>query len=659
MEQSEETVSKESSVNGKDEQLSMLETNVQKSPEKKKFCNTVFATKMRNRRKEEKLKEIDTADVLTNCKGKSIDVKRINPEAVPKLITAVGQKHRRRKRWNRWKLGMAAKKKKPAVKSPKKEEVRVETDKSMYLNFTKKDQKNSLELDLINSESSAINDDVQRRKSLRHLAPNVIPDQKYDSEIKTDKESIPKTEIFSCRRTELFIGKLNTRESRILNIEKLFGPVSQNNNKSIENGNKDLTEKNEGKRTAFVSDANSSVKESKSFENKESENCRDAESFTKKGKSENKHKNKLKNRRTLGIADTEKELVNQESKNSSDKVNETKENIDEETSCRRTIPFEGKNIDKPPSGVPETSIDIACPNDVNIKLDSRKENVNTEQSSSSIDSNPKQNSSDVIHKKSKTSSSNVKAKSDSNLTSSDAKLKSSKDTDMSNEKSKSESSQVQNNTEMDSSIKDANTILDVLNKTGSILDETAKDHSMEVKEGDSSVEVKKLLNSSNETKTKMNVSNNINMKLDKLPDNTDSQSTESQFTDSENEDWSCSRTEPFVGKYYSHCSRTLPYVRPVNKVNPADAPGTSSDLKTNKNSKPESISNNRLVLSDADKSSSETNIPRNSESESVDCTAHTNLGSNSETLVQNGEWKFRRKRQKTITEDEDQVFLHN
>ncbi|XP_031783165.1 uncharacterized protein LOC100678834 isoform X1 [Nasonia vitripennis] len=682
--------SKESNVNGKDEHLSALGTNVQKPLEKKKFCNTVFATKMRNRRKEEKLKEINTTEVLDSCKGKSIDVKHIDPKAVPKLIAAATtattatemtgaiQKHRKRKRWNRWKLGMDTKKKKSTLKNPKVNKVnnaRVSDRSTSESNPVKTDSSTiKEEVEGNKLETSTVNGDMHRRKSLRHLAPNVIPNQKHVSEIKPDKETIPTTEIFSCRRIEPFIGKLKTRESRILNIEKLLnGPNLKNNNEPIANGNRNLPDKKEEKRTAFVPEINSTVKQSKSDENKESDNCMDAKSFTnkessikesksynnkesddckdaksstKRQKSENKHKNKLKNRSTIGIADTEKKLVDPESKNTPNKVNETKENEDEEISCRRTIPFEGKIIDKPASGITEISKNIACPNDVNIELDAVKENVNTEHSCSSMDSNSKQNSSDVIHKKSKASN-NMKAKSDSNLTSGDVKLKSSKDINMSNEKSKNESYQVQNDSETDSSIKDANALLHVLNKTNTIFDKTAKDQSIEVNEEDSFVQVKDLSNSSSETNTKINVLNNASMELDKLPE-----SVESQRSDSEHGNWSCSRTEPY--KYYFHCSRTLPYVRPVNKAKTAVTSGASSDQVNHNNQQPESISNHKLTLNETEKSNSETNIPRNSESESVDCMVDTNLGSNSET-VQNGEWKFRRKRQKTFIEQENKI----
>ena len=100
-------------INNDDKSTSsnLLEEN-EKPPPQKKFYNTQFAIKMRNRKLIQKLRNLAAEEVLTACKSVSVNVIRLSSDSVPKVINTVDQKIRKKKRFQ-WKLGKTKIKKKP------------------------------------------------------------------------------------------------------------------------------------------------------------------------------------------------------------------------------------------------------------------------------------------------------------------------------------------------------------------------------------------------------------------------------------------------------------------------------------------------------------------------------------------------------------------
>ena len=144
---------------------------------KKKFANTVFAEKMRQRKLEEKLKRIDSEQILKSCKPVSVKVSRLPSDLISKISKSREHKKKRKKKYQ-WQLGVI-----------------------------KKIKRNS--------------------ESVKHIDNSFMNETRHYSSASSDNGSYMVTagiESFNeekCRRVLPFVGKLNTKEARNSYIEHL------------------------------------------------------------------------------------------------------------------------------------------------------------------------------------------------------------------------------------------------------------------------------------------------------------------------------------------------------------------------------------------------------------------------------------------------------
>ena len=705
MEQSEETEPNLEHADNKHAQSTIQDENTQKSVAKKKFRNTVFATKMRNRRKEEKLKNIDSEEVLTSCKSVSVEVQRLSSSVVPKVVSAI-QNRNHKKRKLQWKKG----------KTRKRKKIRATTDKFLNDNDLNEQnnvsEKNTCTGQLPNHPNnkgelvSSVDKDTKKRQSNRHTNSVFVEKCDYHNE---------SGEKFSCRRTEPFIGKFVTKEARTLNIERFLKvdieSEIQNNKETVNDNQKNPIDENEVNATLTKNQSNPKV--AKDIENNKSDNIISRESsgniesntnletVKNQDKNTNKENNKSKENHKSEVIDTcitntsinvKEMLINQESNKSSNIV-DTKDDVkDEETSCRRTIPFVRKIPRKPPPAVPEKPIEEKT-SEQSTKSDSLSNTTDAKPHISSSDKHEKCDLPKDVNAKSEFSK-DENGKTD--FPSEDAKRKSESSSAYEITKSYSlsegakanlESSSIQDIAKSDFSLEDIhakqgtlkpsiklvsssknvsvnvttileNSIIDAsleLNSSSIVLDEKLSTE-LDMKADSSRITRNKTSNvasakrkdsisaSCEETETKMNlcIENVKPLPVDNL------NLVKSLDNDNKEEIWSCQRTEPYLREIYRNCSRTLPFIRPTNKVK-TNEPGTSFIVQNTLS--PETIAN-RLHTNVM-------NIPTDEENSLTDSTAdiEVNLDSNSKSdnVIHNGQWKFRRKRQLTNSDDENQV----
>ncbi|XP_014214029.1 uncharacterized protein LOC106643415 [Copidosoma floridanum] len=639
------------------QQSALVEKNVQKPPQKK-FCNTVFAAKMRNRKKEEKLKKLSSEEVLTSCKPVSIEVTRIASKAVPKILTTVENKIRRRKK-SQWKLGIMKKKKKPSKnretakastssKGPSDENV---CQKNKEVSVNEKTQiYASLGGKLIDEQKSkSVHQDKKenRKRSLRNNE-SVL----YEENIEIESvKSATSAEEDSCRRTLPFIGKLNTKAARAAYAEKIIiaeiGSIPDKKHK-------------DSPETSFKSDT-SVANQSKS-------------NTTEKNKTASVNKNELNKskstsgneRKNVNVAKSlDKELTEIES-NDVPKKNETKE-IE---SCSRTVPFRGNPKPGPkviPPGAPDRPIVLDGPSDCNQKSDSVPESVEATSSCpcpdvekeviSATDAREKANSSTQLDL-----SNGVEKRIRLPLENNDGNLvSSSKDVDAESNSSNSV------NKKMNVSSK--------TNKINSTLVESVAEFNTSLNICTSNVTSTDLNYSNNETVPELCESSNLataksneentdssNIMSDKKAETSKIHENLMDLANSDDDDTgsSCCRTRPYLGK--NRCSRTVPFALITRKVRDPNARSSTDILNTSSLREPEK---NKTLTTDADKLIAEVkqcnsdNVPANLDnqptSELCDSSVTLNDGTKSDSAISNGEWKFRRKRDEHPETDTQQV----
>jgi hypothetical protein len=379
----------------KEEESTLLKENVKKYESKKKFYNTVFATKMRNRRKEEKLDKPENKEVSTLCKSVAkTEVTTVSPHTESNSISSREHQNHAKKiscktdQTNVKKQVCDNDKKIVTLQMEDVGEIHSEDNNDKICDSETEDEivnKESINEDQL--EISLDKDDVQRRKSIRQVTPTTFFDEKWDVETKPDNGAIAEEE-YSCRRTEKFVGKLNTREARILNIEKIVKeksePTNQNNNTlvNVNESENDLLTKSEDKNISItnesVSEANKNIKSYNTvmtFKSNESKNSTKCYKNLKDNIDKEDLINRCKDKSMVNtLKNTDMEVTSINSKRLSEKVIETKENINVEVpTCRRIVPFVNQNSQSALSSTSEKFIEIDCvKSDANTKLESSK-----------------------------------------------------------------------------------------------------------------------------------------------------------------------------------------------------------------------------------------------------------------------------------------------
>ncbi|KAJ8675735.1 hypothetical protein QAD02_011521, partial [Eretmocerus hayati] len=557
MESPEESVDKESAV---EEQENATPNNVpQASPAKKKFRNTVFASKMRQKRKEERLKKLVASGNLGDlCKQLSVDVTRLAPDAVPKTTPKADHKVKKKKK-PAWASGVIVKKK-----------------------WKKADPEASKNKPSSPKKTKQVSGSVEVCKELESDNCNDALDEESDS---------GEISGWSCRRTEPFVSKYITKEDRESNINRFLKEEASKSSTAVH------------------------TKEDQTDESVSHENTSKCEPLKNDEDQNNSEKIRLHEMKE-SVEKKNQTLEEESSKNPPETMSETKEKGNTNSiSCRRTVPFIGRNPWKLSSSRCSKLIELDLSSEANAESDSEPTDEQ-----SSVPVTPL----NITKSPEKIDATEV-SKSSASVTKSFTKVH-----------PVAGKSVLQENDETPSTS---------LGKLAPELD--SKDHSNEAVDNESGNDSTKKNNADlftqPEEKTTAPVTGNEHLDSicnERVP-------SESCSIDNE-ETWSCKRTDIIEGD----CRRTKPYIHPAPKVTDYDALSSIIDSVSGLDVltptvEARSESSYAHIFIQELKRRREKRIAAAREEELGDST-----NTNSETSSQNGESTCRRKREKTPSDNE-------
>lgn len=261
-------------------------------PTRKKHSKTLFATRMKNKKNEEKF-----------CKDVSVHITKIPSQTVPKSVSPSKPK-KRRCQWNK---GIV-----------KKRKIIHKTEKTVSENFDIKTSELTEE-----STEDQNNTDIQKKSARSCTSPtNKKVDSKSESDV-SHAGNDEKVELI-CQRTIPFVGKLITKEARMKYLEKFYTTVHNDlqaradEKKEVLEQNQNLSSKCDDK----IEKTENVVKETTNISKSNDKLECVTSSKTKKTKPKKTHKKPVENTSKKDNL----ELTNQDLKKPFKTVSDTKDN---------------------------------------------------------------------------------------------------------------------------------------------------------------------------------------------------------------------------------------------------------------------------------------------------------------------------------------------
>lgn len=651
----------------KNEDNSLKENGVQESLPKKKFANTNFALKMKNKRKEEKLSNVDATEALSSCKDVSIDVTRLNSNPMSKIMNAVENKNRRKKK-SQWKMGVMKKKKKSIAKDIKVNPLNkglvngvTESDHVSEDVKAAEDSKIKKEEPIHPSsekkEQPADSESLQRRRSLRSVASSMSDPSFCEPETKINLKS--EEGNFSCRRIEPFIGKLTTKEARSEIANRILrGETEPKAGSSHETSKKSTVQESKKSKTEDKDKDKTEVKKSLSESNVNAERNDEADEKAESS--------------TTKVDTNEKEVI-QPLRKSTLKINETKES--EEPNCSRTMPFVGKTARKLPAGVPERPIEIDS--------STTQKDAQSLSKDSTIDlmGSPLAGKSELL-----TSPKDINANAESPLEIKILSVSSLKDDEGVKEDFPPEKADQPINQPISVPVKDTNVDSDSSNKiimdsNTSVKQTRAKSRlslskninlnaPMKKTEEQSDSLLEKAVTSKETRKSsisnKRSLRSSSSMKSDSFSEDLDSKPT-TPTLDEKQDSWSCRRVVPFSSRKTCHLNKQLISENASNQIEATTSVSNISLVSLDDPIVPAEHNDERLISKEDQQVEENTSSNKTEDKlKSKDSEKDEPITEPSRTLdarsstsppALNGEWKFKRKRRILSSDDEIQVNI--